>query len=73
MPATVVLPVFMRIGNRGVEERIGWVRWDVDTGDLTTDLDDADAKLPGMLERSPELTDVQRGAKEARDDASAHG
>ena len=73
MSATLVLPVFMRIGNRGTEERIGYVRVDLDTGDLTTSLHDADAKLPDMLDRSPELADVQRGAKEARDDASAHG
>jgi hypothetical protein len=73
MPATLVLPVFMRIGSRGTEERVGYVRVDLDTGGLTTDLDEAEAKLPDMLDRSPELADVQRGAKEARDDASAHG
>ena len=55
MPATVTLPIYMRLGNRGKEQLVGYVSWDLDNGEGTIDLSRMDAAYPQMMDDSPEL------------------
>ncbi|MFD6874532.1 MULTISPECIES: hypothetical protein [unclassified Streptomyces] len=55
MSATVTLPVYMRLGNRGAEHLVGWTSWDLDTGEPATDLSRMESAFPKMLDESPEL------------------
>jgi hypothetical protein len=55
MPAKVTLPVYMRLGNRGKEQLVGWVSWDLDSGEGTTDLSQMETVYPKMMDASPEL------------------
>ncbi|MBI0294504.1 hypothetical protein JBE04_08410 [Streptomyces sp. PRKS01-29] len=55
MPAKVTLPVYMRLGNRGKEQLVGSVSWDLDSGEGTTDLSRLETVYPKMMDASPEL------------------
>lgn len=55
MPAKVTLPVFMRLGEKGREQLVGHVSWDVADGEGSADLTDLEAAFPQMLDDSPEL------------------
>lgn len=55
MPAKVTLPVFMRLGEKGREQLVGHVSWNVVDGEGTTDLAYLEAAFPQMLDDSPEL------------------
>ncbi|MGA5209008.1 hypothetical protein OG411_19275 [Streptomyces pseudogriseolus] len=65
MPATMRLPVFMRIGVNGEEQQIGHAIVDLITGSLETDFGRADDHVPGMLERAVDDVTEQEDAPDA--------
>ncbi|MFB9464530.1 hypothetical protein [Streptomyces cinereospinus] len=58
MPASLSLPVYMRLGNRGTEQLVGYVSWDLDKGEGSVDLSRLDEVYPQMMDDSPELREV---------------
>lgn len=65
MPATVRLPLFMRIGDNGEEQLIGHATIDLTTGDMETDFGRADDRVPDMLERAVNDATEQEDAPDA--------
>lgn len=55
MPATMTLPVYMRLGENGTEALVGSVTFSLDGGDVTSDLGQLEAAIPQMIDESPEL------------------
>ncbi|MFD6432818.1 hypothetical protein [Streptomyces venezuelae] len=55
MPAQVKLPVYMRLGEKGREQLVGHVTWDLTKGEGTTDLAELESVYPQMMDESPEL------------------
>lgn len=54
-PAEVRLPVYMRLGDKGREQLVGYVAWDLEKGEGTTNLAPLEAAYPQMMDESPEL------------------
>ncbi len=54
-PSEVRLPVYMRLGDKGREQLVGYVTWDLVKGEGNTDLARLEAVYPQMMDESPEL------------------
>ncbi|MFD9905634.1 hypothetical protein [Streptomyces sp. NPDC059063] len=54
-PREFRLPVYMRLGDQGREQLVGYVAWDLVKDEGHTDLARLDAVYPQMMDESPEL------------------
>ncbi|MVO87930.1 hypothetical protein GPA10_25020 [Streptomyces sp. p1417] len=54
-PREIRLPVYMRLGDQGREQLVGYVAWDLDNGEGHSDLARLQAVYPQMMDDSPEL------------------
>ncbi|MFC8124655.1 hypothetical protein [Streptomyces sp. NPDC057302] len=54
-PTQIRLPVYMRLGDEGREQLVGYMTWDLVKGEGSSDLARLETAYPQMMDESPEL------------------
>lgn len=54
-PTNVRLPVYMRLGDKGREQLVGYMTWNLTSGEGASDLARLETAYPQMMDESPEL------------------